>query len=86
MTTTLRAHFDGKVIVPDEPVELPVGQPLRIEVYTASADYSALSPEERGAALDRLVVQAIPGLNIPDAVLRRENLYEEQLCLAPEDV
>jgi hypothetical protein len=30
MTQTIAAHFDGKVIVPDEPVQLPVGQPLRV--------------------------------------------------------
>ena len=32
MTKTISAHFDGKVIVPDEPVELPVGQPLRVRL------------------------------------------------------
>jgi hypothetical protein len=26
--TAIKAHFDGKVIVPDEPVELPVGEKL----------------------------------------------------------
>lgn len=31
MTTTVRAHFDGKhSIVLDEPVDLPVGTPLRV--------------------------------------------------------
>ena len=35
MTQTLSAHFDGKVIVPDEPVQLPVGEPLRIIVAVA---------------------------------------------------
>ena len=34
MTTTLIAHFDGKVIVPDEPVELPTDCPLEIRVET----------------------------------------------------
>jgi len=29
---TIRCHFDGKVIVPDEPVELPVNQPLVAEI------------------------------------------------------
>jgi hypothetical protein len=29
--TAIKAHFDGKVLVPDEPVDLPVYQPL--EVY-----------------------------------------------------
>jgi hypothetical protein len=32
MPVTLRAHFDGKVIVPDEPVNLPVNAPLKIEI------------------------------------------------------
>jgi hypothetical protein len=32
MTRTIAAHFDGKVIVPDEPVQLPVGQPLRLHL------------------------------------------------------
>ena len=32
MTKTITAHFDGAVLVPDEPVQLPIGQPLRISV------------------------------------------------------
>jgi hypothetical protein len=35
MTRTLTAHFDGKVIVPDEPVQLPVGQRLQVHVELA---------------------------------------------------
>ena len=35
MTRTISAHFDGKVIVPDEPVQFPVGQPLRLVVEVA---------------------------------------------------
>jgi len=35
MTHAISAHFDGKVIVPDEPVNLPTGQPLRIHVELA---------------------------------------------------
>ena len=35
MTETIAAHFDGNVIVPDEPVQLPVGQPLRLRFETA---------------------------------------------------
>ena len=32
MSMTLRAHFDGKVIIPDEPVELPIDQPLTVQI------------------------------------------------------
>ncbi len=28
----LKAHYDGKVIIPDEPVDLPTGEPLIITV------------------------------------------------------
>ncbi len=35
MTKTITAHFDGKVLVPDEPVQFPVGQPLRVQVEVA---------------------------------------------------
>jgi hypothetical protein len=36
--TTLLAHFDGKVLVPDSPVKLPVNQPLKISVSTIEAN------------------------------------------------
>jgi hypothetical protein len=32
MTHTMAGHFDGKVIVPEKPVRLPVGKRLRIRV------------------------------------------------------
>lgn len=32
MTRKITAHFDGKAIIPDEPVQLPVGQPLRVQI------------------------------------------------------
>ena len=30
--STIRCHFDGKVIIPDEPVDFPVNQPLLVRV------------------------------------------------------
>jgi len=37
MSQSIAAHFDGQVIVPDEPVQLPVGQPLRIHIEVSEA-------------------------------------------------
>src|SRR2546426_796973 len=37
MSQIIIAHFDGKVLIPDEPVQLPVGQPLRLTVETSNA-------------------------------------------------
>lgn len=40
---TLNAHFDGKVIVPDEPLNLPANQKLRIQVEAIEPN-STLTP------------------------------------------
>jgi len=73
----IRAHYDGKVIVPDEPVDLPVNEPLEF-------DFRPVEPEERSraqaeAAWERMISQPVLGLSIPDEALRRENLYEERV-------
>lgn len=34
--TVLKAHFDGKVLVPDEPVDLPVNCALEVHVQPIS--------------------------------------------------
>jgi len=32
--TTFKAHFDGAVFVPDEPVDVPVNQPVTVQLDT----------------------------------------------------
>jgi hypothetical protein len=41
MTRTLSAHFDGKVIVPDDPVDLPVNRKLTITVSPGETERGA---------------------------------------------
>lgn len=36
----INAHFDGKVIIPDEPLDLPPGQPLIVRIEAKDADAS----------------------------------------------
>ncbi len=38
--TTIFAHFDGHVLVPDEPVDLPQGRLLRVQVEEESEEES----------------------------------------------
>lgn len=62
MTTTVLAHFDGKVFVPDEPVDVPIGTPLRVHVEAVARDEiqtsdQLLSPVIVG--LDATLAQAI---------------------------
>jgi hypothetical protein len=51
VTQILNAHFDGKVIVPDEPAQLPVGQPLRLVVELATTAPSRPSTEAKNLPL-----------------------------------
>jgi hypothetical protein len=79
MAIRIRAHYDGQVIVPDEPIDLPINETLDIEIQPSVRPGKELTPEERRAAFERVVARAIHGLNISDESLRRENLYDERL-------
>jgi hypothetical protein len=83
---TIRAHFNGTVIVPDEPVDLPVDAALELEVKrtnglspeVAAAMEAASDPADtagRLAALSEFVARAVEGADIPDQMLRREEMY-----------
>jgi len=41
--TTIRVHFDGRVLVPDQPVDLPKDTPLEVDVRTLAKDASTLT-------------------------------------------
>jgi hypothetical protein len=42
MTTKLRVHFDGRVLVPEEAVDLPIGQSVEIRVGPATQESVAV--------------------------------------------
>jgi hypothetical protein len=72
----IRAHYDGKTIVPDEPVDAPVNQPLEIEFRVIEDRLSDEEIKRRLAAWRRVGSRAVKGANIPLEELRRENMYE----------
>ncbi|MBI2946540.1 MAG: hypothetical protein HYY23_02775 [Verrucomicrobia bacterium] len=49
--TVLKAHYDGKVLVPDEPVDLPVNCALEVQVKTLEAKDSSQGPAPQGSAV-----------------------------------
>ena len=75
MTQTIAAHFDGKVIVPDEPVQLPVGQPLRVHLELEAAPVIVGEPRDEW---ERRLRQAALncGVSLSDEALSSEGLYE----------
>lgn len=56
--TRFRAHYDGRVLVPDEPIDLPVG---------ASLDVSATAIDDDKPPLVRLLELAQQFPDDPDA-------------------
>jgi hypothetical protein len=82
MTQSLNAHFDGKVIVPDEPVQLPVGQPLRVQVELGKpasgemADAELLRRMEADGSLERIANAPRPVAGFRPIVIQGEPLSE----------
>jgi hypothetical protein len=56
----VKAHFDGKVIVPDEPVNLPKGQAVVIHIELKPA-----KRKKKLSALDWIVANRIKDDNLP---------------------
>jgi hypothetical protein len=86
MTVTIRAHFDGKVIVPDEAVTLPRDTPLTVRVETPNLSTAlavdgrqAVPVDGRQAAYDTFLARARarPVPHLPDDALRRDSIYED---------
>lgn len=80
-TGSFRAHFDGQVIVPDEPVSFAVNEALILEAHpsveTPTKQPARENVQEKLAALQRIVTRAEKrnGRPIPAEALRRENMY-----------
>ena len=67
----LRAHFDGKVLVPDEPVKLPENQPLVLHIQTADSPKA-----ENGLSADEWMEQnAIDDPTLPVDGARQHDHY-----------
>jgi hypothetical protein len=57
----VKAHFDGKVIVPDEPVDLPKDQPLIVQIRVAPSN----KKRRRQSVLDWLAENAVADDSLP---------------------
>jgi hypothetical protein len=75
--TTIKAHFDGKAIIPDEPANLPINEPLTVHVEAVSTGTAQKSDASFEEAL-RLMDQEALTTNSPvdDS---RESIYSGTL-------
>lgn len=58
---TVKAHFDGKVIVPDEPVDLPKGQKLVVWIEVAKVP----KKPKKKSVLDWIIENRIEDDSLP---------------------
>lgn len=72
MTQIINAHFDGKVIVPEQPVEMPVGERLRVTLEVSAAE------KPRYAAFLELAA------DLPDAPCDMGHQHDHYLYGAPK--
>jgi hypothetical protein len=80
MTTTLRARFDGKVLVPEEAIDLPVGQTLTFHLEPAEQTENTL--EHTG--LQRLAELALQFEADPDAPVDGAAQHDHYLYGTPK--
>ena len=76
MSVVIRLHYDGKTLVPEEPVDLPINESIEAELRIPEPRLSEDEIKRRRAALRRFASHAVKGANIPLEALRRENMYE----------
>jgi predicted DNA-binding antitoxin AbrB/MazE fold protein len=76
MQKVIRARFSGRVIIPEEPLELPEEQSLEVIIKCIPSEIhsDAVSAQR---AWQEIKATAIKGLNISSDSLRREHIYEE---------
>ena len=60
MSMVIRMRFDGKVFIPEEPVDLPVNEPLEFEFKPPEPEWD---PEKARAAIRRIASRAKPGVS-----------------------
>lgn len=81
MKQIFNAHFDGRVFVPDEPVDAPINTPLRLVMENGHPHSELASPETVSVAerLERLkrITGIVTGPPISAESLLRENLYDD---------
>ncbi|HRQ71853.1 MAG TPA: hypothetical protein PLU35_02370 [Phycisphaerales bacterium] len=82
MADPIKAHFDGRVFVPDEPVNLRPGQRVQVRPEHTVHPNGDQTPSPDVIA-DRIrnireYAGSVAAPVLPDEALRRESMYEER--------
>jgi hypothetical protein len=78
--TVIRAHYDGKSFVPDEPVILPPHQLVTLHVDPlASRPLPSLAAKEEKVRLLEQIEQLAIACDAPEADFSRDSIYSGNL-------
>ena len=73
--TTIRATFDGKVFVPDEPVDLPVGEAVSVRLPGVIEEDDSVPPDHPHRGLIELARQAADNPDSPGDLAAQVDHY-----------
>lgn len=68
---TVYAHFDGKVIIPDEPLDLPPNQPLILQIRAVGGE----GESTQESVLSWLAANAVDSEALPADLADRHDHY-----------
>lgn len=74
----VNGHFDGKVIIPDAPLDLPAGQRVKIRIERVEApnsDKTAERPYPPGKFLSWIVENAVNDPSLPTDAAHQHDHY-----------
>lgn len=83
MTTKLRAQFDGKSLVPLEPVNLPIGEVLEVEVRNTE---SSRKPRKGSPELLLRIMDTLPKLTHEDVEALEQSIKQGQIPMRYDGV
>jgi hypothetical protein len=73
--TTVKARFDGRVFVPEEPVDLPVGYELEIAIKAQPAENGTGKPKTALQELVEILKSYPPNPDLPTDLAAQHDHY-----------
>ena len=78
MTVSTKVKYDGKVLIPQEVLNIPINKVIYISFDEEYVPKQA-KKEKALSALERVANRAVKGVNIKDEYLNREYIYEDRI-------
>jgi hypothetical protein len=73
--TKIRAHFHGKVFIPDQPVDLPTNEPVTRTISSILAEKPRMTPDEIEKLIEEMDKLAAETPAAGDVDWSRDSIY-----------